>query len=372
MLKNWTILLMAMMLCLFVQASAEEITIQEVAMQMGENSVAYPQLEGMKDETIQQKINDDIVLSSGVTNHMVSLFTLTGQQSLQVSYEAYQNDQIFSTIISAKGKLPGTRDGHQYTALTYDLATGERVTLDQLFTDVQAAVERMEEKALQSLSEELNGYLEYSDITPLPVQSFTLDENGMTFWYPADQFRLVSGYSGACQFWYEELEGLWKDEPLQPLKPSDQKTAIETAAASGTLPHVPVQLDQNMQEIADAYRLLRTPDEFPGGRYFIMEHPVFRSIMLISDSITSSYEQSVLEGIQLRRGGLYGLMIGSTNRQEWLALLGTPASTITMTESMAYDYGLCEGTYDIYHYGGNELRLYADRDGILCAIQLCH
>ena len=127
-----------------------------------------------------------------------------------------------------------------------------------------------------------------------------------------------------------------------------------------------------MQEIADAYRLLRTPDEFPGGRYFIMEHPVFRSIMLISDSITSSYEQSVLEGIQLRRGGLYGLMIGSTNRQEWLSLLGTPASTITMTESMAYDYGLCEGTYYIYHYGGNELRLYADRDGILCAIQLCH
>lgn len=372
MLKKGMLCLMAMLVFVFVQAGAEEIAIEEVKTQIGENIVVYPQLRGMADEAIQQKINDDIVLSSGVTNHMISLVTLTGQQTLVVEYDAYLNETIFSTIISAKGKLPKIRDGHEYTALTYDLTTGERVALDEVFTDVDAAVALMEEKAAASLSEELNGYLEYSDITPLPVDAFTLDEDGITFWYPSDQFSLVSGFSGACQFWYEELEGLWITDPAPEMTEAEQKAAVEKSVASGIIPHVPVQMGQNMQEIADEYRLLRTPDEFPGGRYFLMEDPAFRSIMVISDSLQADYANSVVEGIQLRRGALHGLVIGKTVQTEWQKVLGIPDSALTMTETMAYDYGLCEGTCDIYHFGDYELRLYADAYGTLCAIQLCN
>lgn len=370
MLKRWMLPLLALMMCFFASAGMAEITIEEVRTQMGESAVVYPQLKGMEDEAVQQKINDDIVAASGVTNHMVSLFTLTGQQVLNVTYDAYLNEDVFSTVISAKGKLPKTRDGHSYTALTYDLKTGERLTLDLVFTDVEAAVALMEEKAIETLSEELNGYMEYSELTPLPVDSFTLDEDGITFWYPADQFSLVSGWSGACQFWYEELEGLLLKKQ-EPLTADEQKAAIEKSVSEGILPHVPVQMGQNMQEIADTYRLLRTPDEFPGGRYFLMEHPAFRSVLVISDSLQADYADSVVEGIQLRRGGLHGLLIGETIQQEWRELLGEPESSLDMTESMAYDYGLCEGSYDVYHYGANELRLYADTDGVLYAIQLC-
>lgn len=371
MLKRWMLLLLAFVLCVFVQAGMAEITIEEVQTRMGENAVVYPQLSGMKDEAVQQKINDDIVLSSGVTNHMVSLFTLTGQQTLQVTYDAYLNDDVFSTVISAKGKLPKVRDGHAYTALTYDLKTGKRLTLDQVFQDADAAVALMEEKAAETLSEELNGYLEYSQITPLPVDSFTLDEDGITFWYLAEQFSLVSGYSGACQFWYSELEGLLVNADDPPMTAQEQKAAIEQSVADGVLPHVPVQMGQNMQEIADHYRLLRTPDEFPGGRYFLMEHPAFRSVMVISDALQADYAESVVEGVQLRRGALHGLLIGKTVRNEWRGVLGEPESSLAMTESMAYDYGLCEGVCDIYHFGANELRLYADPNGVLYAIQLC-
>jgi len=368
--KKGMLCLLALMLFVFGQAGAE-ITIEEVVTQIGENAVAYPQLSGMEDEAIQQKINDDIVVASGATNHMISLLTLTGQQTLQVDYDAYLNDEIFSTVISARGKLPHKRDGHEYTALTYDLTTGERVTLDAIFSDVDAAVALMEEKAEESLAEELNGYLEYSDITPLPVDRFTLNEHGITFWYPAEQFSLVSGYSGACQFWYEELDGLWLDDPVPELSAQEQKNDIEVSIASGRIPHVPVEMGQRMQEIADQYRLLREPDEFPGGRYFIMEDPAFRNILIISDSLAADYEDSVVEGIQLRRGALQGLLIGTALQTEWHAVLGTPEDTVIMTESMAYDYGLWEGEYDIYHFGEYELRLYADTDGVLCAIQLC-
>lgn len=375
MLRKTLLMLLAMMLFLFPaqaeETALQEITIQEVAAQLGENSVRYPQLNGMADEALQQKINDDIVLSSGVSNHMITLLTLTGQQTLTVDYDAWLNDEIFSVVISAKGKLPQKRDGHSYTALTYDLATGERVTLDALFADVDAAVACMEEMALTTLSEELNGYLEYSDITPLPVESFTLNEDGITFWYPAEQFSLASGYSGACQFWYAELADYWLEQPAEEADDAERKAMIEKLAAEGRLPHVPVTLGDNMQEIADEYRLLRTPDEFPGGRYFIMEDPAFRSILLISDSIQWDYADSVLEGIQLRRGELGGLVIGQTARDGWQQLLGEPASVIVMTENMAYDYGLYEGVCDVYRFGENELRLYADAENTLRTIQLC-
>lgn len=369
--KRWFICLLVLALAFFAQAGAEEITISEVLTEAGNNSVRYPQLAGMQDEAIQQKINDDIVLSSGVTNHMISLLTLVGQQTLNVDYDAYLDEEIFSVIISAKGKLPQKRDGHAYTALTYDLATGERMTLDALFADVDAAVAAMEEKVVDTLSEELNGYLEYSDITPLPVDSFTLDEDGITFWYPAEQFSLLSGYSGACQFWYSELEGLWLNDPTPEMTADEQKAAIEQSVSSGAVPHVSVSLGDSVQEAADHYRLLRTPDEFPGGRYFIMEAPAFRSILLISDSIQWDYSESVLEGIQLRRGELCGLVIGRTDRESWQQLLGEPDSVISMSENMAYDYGLYEGVCDVYRFGENELRLYADAENTLRTIQLC-
>ena len=375
MLRKTIMMILTLMLFLFPaqaeETALQEITIQEVVTQLGENSVRYPQLNGMADEVLQQKINDDIVLSSGVSNHMITLLTLTGQQTLTVDYDAWLSDEIFSVVISAKGKLPQKRDGHSYTALTYDLATGERVTLDALFADVDAAVAYMEEIALATLSEELNGYLEYSDVTPLPVDSFTLNDDGITFWYPAEQFSLASGYSGACQFWYSELDGLWLDTSDEELSDVERKALIEALAAEGRIPHVPVSLGDNMQAIADEYRLLRTPDEFPGGRYFIMEDPAFRSILLISDSIQWDYADSVLEGIQLRRGELCGLVIGQTARDSWQQLLGEPASVIAMTENMAYDYGLYEGVCDVYHFGENELRLYADAENTLRTIQLC-
>ena len=161
------------------------------------------------------------------------------------------------------------------------------------------------------------------------------------------------------------------NDPTTELTADEQKAAIEQSVSSGVIPHVPVSIGGSVREAADAYRLLRTPDEFPGGRYFVMEHPAFRSIMVISDAMQAEYDASVVEGIQLRRGDLHGLLIGQTAQTEWLELLGEPDETLIMTENMAYDYALSEGLCDMYLFGENELRLYADTDGILYAIQIC-
>ncbi len=355
----------------------------EIRREIGENDVAYPQLEGMADEAVQQKINDDIVTASGVTNHLVTLVTL-GQSpwGLQVDYEiTLETDDAFSLVISAKGKMPNGREGQAYSALTYNLVTGERLTLEALFTDVDAAVSAMEKIAEESLAEELSGYLANSQITPLPRDAFTLDADGITFWYPGEQLSLLSGYSGACQFYYEEVAPYLLDGEdelpkrlgllQEPLTPTQAKAAIVKSVEAGRLPHVPIALGDPMKDVVEKYRLTRTPDAFPGGRYFVMEAPAFRSVLVISDAIQSGYETSLVEGIQVKRGNLYGLAIGATERSGWLSLLGEPDETMPFTENMAYDYNLPQGQSDLYHYGAYELRLHADTDGVLRAIQLC-
>lgn len=383
-MRKWAILLAAFLLLpLFACAEGAAPDVHDIRTTIGENFVAYPQLEGMADEAVQQKINDDIVLSSSVANHMVTLATL-GESSwgLQADYEtAMLNGSVFSVLFSAKGKMPDGREGQAYTALTYDLSTGERLTLAGLLSDVDAAVAWMEADAVESFAELFTGYAEFDDVTPLPRDSFTLDEDGVTFWYPSNQFFLLSGYAGACRFTYEELsEWLLTDEEalpsmlgILPKKATDAevKKAIEESAASGALPHIPVSLGDKMTEIVEAYRLVRTPDAFPGGRYFVLEAPTFRDVLLISDAIQSGYDGSVLEGIQLRRGSMHGLVIGETQRQRWLSLLGEPEETMTFSESMAYDYGLPTGQSDVYHFGAYELRLHSDEEGTLRAIQLC-
>lgn len=356
----------------FAQESSVEIT--DIRTQIGESVVAYPQLAGMADEAVQQAINDDIVLSSGVTDHLITLVTLAQPgASLTVDYKAsFAQERYFSVVISVKGsKVGGQRDGHAYFVATYDLETGKRVTLDELFADVEKAVAAMEAIALDTLSDELNGYMEHSDILPLPRESFTLDADGITFWYPSDQFQLLSGYGGACQFWYEELEGLWLHPQTQEMTDVQLAEAVAQSVEKGQLPHIPVQMGQPLSEVTQAYRLLREPDAFPGGRYFVLEDPAFRSVLVLSDALAGDEANAVVEGIQLKRGGLHGLKIGQTSVQQWRAVLGTPEQTIAFSQNMAYDYDLPAGSYDVYRFGGNELRLHADENGLLCAVQIC-
>ena len=376
-----TLCILLLLLALAAPALAQT-QVDEVRTQIGENYVAYPQLTGMADEAVQKKINDDIVLSSGVANHLVTLATLGDSPwGLKVDYQVkLLGENVFSAVINAEGKMPDGHEGQAYSALTYDLATGERLTLDALFEDVDAAVAWMEAAAEESLGQELSGYMEYSDITPLPREAFTLDADGITFWYPSDQLRLMSGYSGACQFFYSELAPFLLTEedavPTQigavqaPLSQQEARKAIEAAVTEGKLPHVPVTLGDRMTDVVDRYRLLRTPDEFPGGRYYVLEDPAFREILVISDAIQSGYGASVVEGVQMRRGDLCGLLIGQAVREDWHAILGEPDETMTFTDSMAYDYGLPVGESDIYHFGEHELRLHADTDGVLRAVQL--
>lgn len=384
--NKFTALLLTLLLLFLVSAAAAETpagapAVQSVVMEKDGNRLEYPQLSGLADAAIQQLINDDIVLSADLTSHMITFATLTPDSlwGLQVSYEACVNERVASFVISAEGKMPNNRQGQTNTPLTYDLQTGRRLTPADLFANEAEAAQWLEEEALRTLGEEISDYEDSSALIPFPMDRFSLDEYGITFWYTPQQFTTIAGRAGACRFDYDEIRHLLNTAEdglpvasglLQPVPDADaQRMMIRQAAENRRLPQLPVTLGEPMTDIVDRYALSRTPDEFPGGRYFAMEHPLFRSIYLISDAMESGYEHSVLEGIQLRRGAFCGLLIGKAAQEDWRQLLGDPAEIITITEGMAYDYGLPAGSCDIYHTNGCTVRFYADDQGVLAAVQ---
>lgn len=355
--------------------------VESITMERDGNLLSYPQLSGWHDAAVQQMVNDDIVLSAGITSHMITFATLTPDSlwGLQVTYEAYVTDRVASFVISAEGKMPNGRQGQTNTALCYDLLTGQRIRPEELYADVSAARLWLEDEALRTLGEEISDYEDSSALLPLPMDCFSLDAHGITYWYAPEQFRTLGGSAGACRFDYTEIQPLLLRAPetlpaqvgmvLPKASLQEQQRAIHGVMDAGKLPQLPVTLGEPMTDLVEAYGLARTPDEFPGGRYFVMEHPLFRSILLISDAMEADYDHSVLKGIQLRRGGLGGLVVGQATQPEVLALLGEPDETILITDSMAYDYNLTTGECILYHRSERTLRFYFDDSSVLTAIQ---
>lgn len=383
-LRNLCALVVLMLLLPVVSAMAAETgkpAVREVATVIGTNAVRYPQLEGLADEAVQERINNAIVEKAKVAQRMVTLATLKpGGTGLQVSYGTYLNGDVFSAVVSAVGIMENGRAGQEYTAFNYRLSSGEPMGIDQLFADTGGAVNYMEEKLTATYLDELGSYVENAAVAPLPRASFALDADGITFYYPREQFSLVSGYCGAAQFYYSELlpyldqspQGLPAALGLLPetLTDAQVKAAVAQTAKAGILPNVPVKLDDPMPGVIAAYRLLREPDQYPGGRYCQMEAPLFRQVLVLTDALTSGFEGSAVSGLLSYRANLYGIRAGETTQTRWREILGEPASTVSFDEQLAASYGLPAGTGDYYNFDAAQLLLYADADGVLYAVRL--
>lgn len=354
-------------------------TVKAVETVLGDNRVAYPQLEGLADEEIQRAINDDIVASADISGYLVTLATLQKDGwGLNVSYESALMGDVFSVALSARGQMQNGRYGQVYTALGYDLTTGKRLTADDLFSDTDAAVAWMGEELQDTLSEELSGYLENSALSPLPKDNFFLDESGVTFYYPYSQFSYLSEYSGSCQFFYYELEdflrwnegdALWR-AGVRPAAVENAAQSIRQQLEKGELPFLKVRIGDEMTDVVNRYRLLRDPDQYPGGKYYALEAPQFRRVLILSDALQKGYEHSQVQGLKTERMNLFGIQTGKTTQAQWRAVLGQPQSTVDVNAETAYDYGLTAGQSDYYPMGSYRLRLHADESGVLQTILL--
>lgn len=365
----------------YATAEPEQPTVKDVSTVIGDNAVSYPQLEGLSDEKIQQAINNSIVEKAKIAQRMVTLSTLkSGSSGLQVRYEAYVGAGVFSTVISAFGIMENGRNGQEYTTLNYDLATGRALTFADFFTNPDTAAGHMESILQDTIGDDLSAYLVNASLAPLPRDNFSVNADGITFYYPANQFSLLSGYCGAAQFDYWELSDdlISSADSLpvrlgafpQTLKDKEIRKKIEEAVQNGMLPHFPIKIGDAMTDLVQRYRLLRQPDQYPGGRYYQMEAPLFRQVLILSDALAAGYDQSKAEGLLSFRVDLFGLQTGVTTQKRWRDVLGEPNSTVSFDETLAYDYSLPVGTADYYTIGNHQLLMYADENGILYAVRI--
>lgn len=342
--------------------------------------IVYPQVEGLADADVQTRINDAIVEKANIGAHLLTLLRMTEDGwGLDVHYDAYLKNGVLSVLVDAKGQMPNGRDGQLYTAMSFDTETGRELALSDLFSDARAAEAFFEETVFEAFSDDYTGYLDSAALLPFPADAFFIGDAGVTFYYPASQFALFSGYGGACHFFWFELDGLLDYDGFVPARlgvtppaPLDESAAekIARACGEGALPGVPLRLGDDMTEAVERFRLLHDPDYYPGGKYYQMESPVFRGVLVMSDALTDGWESSVVKGLLARRVDLFGLRPGETARDAYLSALGAPAASLTLSDADASDYGLPGGVSDYYEYGATTLTLHTGDDGTLHSVQI--
>lgn len=384
-IRTLAALLLAMLLPVFSQAEAIpaglaspilEAKLEDVTQTAEGGRVSYPMLTGLSNEAVEEQVNQAILAKADIAAHLNTLTALHGE--VNVSYQAFCQAGILSIVFDASGRIGPEEVGQKTTAMTFDLSDGREITAQDLFSSVDSAKEIMETILEERVLPEISGYMENSELIPVPMDNFYLDDAGLTFYYPREKFSFVSGYAGGASFFYYELAQSLKLEDggvldrigaMAPLTGEEQKAAIQKAVEQGRLPGIGVALGDELEEAIEAYRLLCEPDFYPGGRFFLMEAPQMRDIWLMTGHESEEYTGRVL-GVRADRMDLYGLKAGITTREEWQAVLGEPDSTAELDDYTAEDYYLTGGVSDYYTYGSRQLRLHGDESGVLQSIQV--
>ena len=367
--------LIALLLCLLLTVPAlAETAVEDRGLDLLGSSVRYPYL-----TEADEAVNALLIEQSGVGGYLDRLSLLAGgDASLTVTYRVRCNEGgIFSCAFFAEGALETTRVTNAWTAVNLDTETGESVTLNDLFTDPEAAAAWLEGYLEEEVGPALSPHLLNSDITPLP-EAFTVDCAGITFYYPVERLRLLSDRAGAVQVaWYQLRDFLRLGEGTvlerigaEAMLGDIDGDAIAAWLEKGTLPGLPVALGDSLQDATDAWKMLNDNDMITGARVFELEDAAFRDVLLLTDTLTEDWDNSLILGIRSGRIDFCGLITGETTLDAWRAALGEPDATLTLDETEAADQRLTAGTSDYYVLGGRRLRLHADENGVLQCVQI--
>lgn len=367
---SW-LMALTLLFSLALAEESEQVSIVDNGLELLKSSVHYPQIDGMADETLQQEINDRILQEGCVVERLNRLsMLLQSPVPLTVTYQATLANGVFSCVLESSGAVVNERSTHVWNTVCIDLNDGSDITYADLFTDAEGALAFMADLLEYDLAPDLSAHLRNSMLTPVPEQ-FTLSDTALTLYYPIDQLSTLSDRAGSVSFLWTELadyllldEGSVLDRIGVNAMLQGDAGAIRAAVESGTLPGIPVTLGGSVQEATDTFHMLTDPDLYQDGRMFALEGAAFRQVWLLTDALTSSWENSIIKGLRLDRVNLYGLYTGMP-RNEAIALLGTPDASVALDADAADAYRLPEGTSDYYNYTGVQLRLHFDGEETL-------
>ena len=362
-------------------ALAEEVMLTEMSLALGNSVVRYPAADGIADETLRQTVDERMKAGLDTDAFLERMMTLISEESLRVetTWEGAVLGDVISCVISAEGALADSRSTHRWTWSNIDLRDGHEISLDELFTDGEAAREALEEYLDFEVAPELSAHLANSELTPLP-DGFRLERTGLTLLYPVNRLSTLRDRAGAVKIgWNEIREYLDLSADGIPARigaaemitlADDSVAMIRETAESGQLPDIPVKIGDGLKALTDHYHLLTDPDVYEGGRLFALEGACFRNVFLMTDFLSEKWDDSIVQGIRMDRGCAWGLCIGETMREDWRAALGEPDVETELDAETADAYRMEPGACDYYNFGTYQLRLYCDGDGILSSIVL--
>lgn len=242
-----------------------------------------------------------------------------------------------SVTLAQTGQLAGWIEGTQWSGMVFAMPEMTPVTWDDVFTDGDAAAARIEEIA--GADGEANAYAEYTEISPVPRDSFTVVDGVMTVYYPVDQLSYFSGRSGAYSFYAYELDGLLAEGV--PLTVGDMAQAkdtlaevLETGALPGPLKAWTIGLP--VADAEDVLGLVDTPDLKDNVAVWQYEAPQMRGISLLSAVDAERTVGDTISGILAKRMDFSGLCTGIATQEDCIAALGTPDYTDTVDTADAY------------------------------------
>ena len=345
-----------------------------------EISIHYPAVTGLPDAALEEQINDRIQQDNGILDYLSRAAQLISGGSLRTQWTGgIAGGDLFTCTVSAEGALETMRPAHALTGSNIDLRDGHEISLDELFTDEEAAREMIECYLEDEVAPDLSAHLQNSELTPIP-ENFVIEPAGLRLLYPADMLSTLNDRAGDIRIgWYRLREALDLNEEsilsrlgteeMINLSP-ESADKLKRAAAEGSLPGIPASLGDPMQELTDRYHLLTDPDGYEGGRMFSLEGGAFRKIYLLTDDLSRGWEDSAVQGIRMDEGCVYGLCVGETLREEWLSVFGEPDNEASISEEKAEANRIVPGKCDYYRCGGYRLQLYSDGGGTLISIVL--
>jgi hypothetical protein len=166
-------------------------------------SVDYP-LELAQNEVVASTIDPFIETSKDEFLLSVSQFSpAPGPYEMDMTYEETQySDTITSLVFITYAFTGGAHGNTTYQTFTFDLANGTVITLDDLFTDTEAALAVIEPIVVADLTASL-GDMYNADMlapgtapTPENYQYFALDGDNLIFYFPPYQ---VAPYAAGTQ-----------------------------------------------------------------------------------------------------------------------------------------------------------------------------
>ena len=284
----------------------------------------------------------------------------------------YQDGRIASMGLLWRGEQADGMEGCAGFGLTVNLETGMEVYLDEILTDYDGALAAMESIIENDLLGGMSDYMEYADLLPMPQDSWSLNEQGLTVYWPEDRYRYFDGTSGSVTFnWHELADYIGEESPVYALAHPDvpfSRRDIETLCFGGTVnPYLGFELGDLLGDV-DAMYTLADPDYTTDALVYPFERVRGLAVEIPKYAETPEEDTpvSAIRASRISFGGL--LTTGKTTDAEAIQLMGEPAMEIVYDEDAAFDAILQPGKSFYFNVEGRALQLHFDESGVLACV----